>query len=74
MSVTHSMREIGSKSRPGRSGYQAHTIGTPFAPKPMGSGELDDQSSGHTDDTRSDQSLTPSHDVKRTTDIALEWA
>lgn len=73
ISVTLSMREIGSRSRPKRRGYQAHTSGTPLALKPMDPGELRDQSNGHTDDTRSDQSLTPSHGVKQTTNIVLEW-
>lgn len=67
------MREIGSRSRPRRSGYQAHTSGIPFALEPMGTGELGDQSNGHTNDTRSDQSLTPFHNVKQTTDIVVEW-
>ena len=67
------MRDISSKSRPRRSGYQAHTSGTPLALKQMPPGHVGDGSNARADDARSDNSLNASHGVKQTTSIVLEW-
>ena len=73
VSVTISVRDIGNKSRPRRSGYLTHASEKPLALKRIGPGEVGNRSDAQTDDTRSDKSLTPSHGVRQTTNIVLEW-
>lgn len=73
ISVSHSIKDGSSRSRPKRSGYQVHSSGTPLALKPMHLGPAGSGSNPTADDARSEASLVPSHRVKQTTDISLEW-